>query len=338
MAHLEAGTKRDPRLLAYANEFKYPLARAPTRSSSVSSARSEIVNAKPTKEEEESLRGLLIDWRKAQWVADGSSDLWSEEMSLPPKQLEGLVKACYRFHDQADISVSAIRRAVALDCLSDSDIQSISGVLDHWNTLWKHLATPRTERQRPRVEPSTPMAPLNWGASVRPTPPGPTDVFGMAVDADISQNRSPSPPLTPVEALPTTQSPTASPSRYYRDNTLDSSPSRVHTQPRPAGSSTLYYRPRTQQYHSTLNATPLPRTQPTPGTSSGQMRLTLGWSMADMSPWWRTMQPIPSRAGQAFSPANPSPLAYDPYAHLLPSRTSSSRQPSNINNTCSQPY
>ncbi|KAJ8087845.1 hypothetical protein PM082_006698 [Marasmius tenuissimus] len=200
-------------------------------------------NYKVTREEVDGLRDALMQWRHTQWLATGSSWFWSEHMILPPKQLEALASSCGRFLEQVSITVRTVQRVLPLDMIDNATLESLVKVILTWRKKWHHVPTPRTDRQRPRLDgEAITMSPLDFGPSQ------------MAIDDDdVFGSHTPS---TPHRYSNPTHAIAGSP--YYRETTLDSSPSRrADTSQSP----TSYYRSRhsptpraTQQDHAPRSA------------------------------------------------------------------------------------
>lgn len=144
---------RDPRLVKYAEDFYYPHVNpdsdsSPERPLSAASMSSQLTVASSqastrtdgtlevTKESTVELETLLVKWRD-----DQSSRNWftTARGSLPPQQLQTLVKAAKSIAATDTITAGTIRKIARLQHLEDTTVEDLCSVL----TLWRRSLSPR---------------------------------------------------------------------------------------------------------------------------------------------------------------------------------------------------
>lgn len=170
----------DPRILKYAAEFIHLLPPPPSRPLSRTSVISDLgtvasqdsVDFKPvqgkqtvSKEDKDSLRILLVKWRKERHFRMGNSPYLPCEVVLPPKQLEKLVASCGTFLNHTLVQPKHIQKVVAWEMAPASDVSEVCDVIASWRITLEIPRTPQS-RRRPRKR-----------GRQTPVPPTPQPVF-----------------------------------------------------------------------------------------------------------------------------------------------------------------
>ena len=174
-----AANPRDPRLLTFANDFKYGLTVPISRPGSSASIRTDVSNAssfipvrpgvKVPQEEQEKLREKLINWRNQKHQLRGSPLFLSAQTILPPKQLNAFVSQSNRFLQEEIVTICLLRKLVPWDSATETDLAEIVSIISNWRDTATIVipSTPASQRRarkkgRPGPEPTdlhTPRAP-----------------------------------------------------------------------------------------------------------------------------------------------------------------------------------
>jgi len=137
-----AANPRDPRLLTFANDFKYGLTVPISRPGSSASIRTDVSNAssfipvrpgvKVPQEEQEKLREKLINWRNQKHQLRGSPLFLSAQTILPPKQLNAFVSQSNRFLQEEIVTICLLRKLVPWDSATETDLAEIVSIISNW--------------------------------------------------------------------------------------------------------------------------------------------------------------------------------------------------------------
>lgn len=212
---------QDPRLYAYANEFKYPLAEAPSRPLSSASTSSNTSTSSRTGKiavsasDKANLQRALTVWRATKHERSGSLTYTSAQIYFPPKQLNAFVTQAQKLVSARTISPQLLRKLVPWDGATDFDIQEIADIISDWSY-----------GVRISVGPSTPTSQRRASKRVRTSnqePPPPQPQFQRLTALPPPELATPAPPTTPRMSLPMS-TPLATPYPLYSSPLATSNP------------------------------------------------------------------------------------------------------------------